>query len=422
MKQLINRIKGNKSLVNGTLFSVFSFIDRGISFFLMIILAKYIMPAEYGYLSLFSTVATFLGFFVTLSCQGFFSVSFFQRKGELFRKDATSILLIMTVCTSILSVVLLFSQGALSRMSGLPPFFLWIAVIISFTQILFYFYKDFLRIQEKVFPYGLASCGFAIINFILSVFLVVTKDLNWEGRVYAQLISTVAFGLFGTIVLLRNKVFAKHVTWEGTKMILLWGIPLIPHHATVWIKQGCDRFIINSTHTIEDVGVFSFAITLTSIIIMIGEAFNATNSVTMYQILSSDKSNEDKKIELKRQVKNIGIIYSLGYLAVLISVSLLVPFALPKYSGSLPYFYITSVSGYLQCLYYLYVNPLFYYHRNKDIMIVTFLTALVHLGLSLILTRYSLYLTACIYVISQGCVSIIIAMRSKKIVTENLTN
>ena len=116
--------------MNGTMFSMFSFINRGISFVLLIILARYIMPAEYGRLSLFNTIVQLLGFFIALSCQGYFTISYFQRKGELFRQDVSSIVLIMAGCTVVCSVILLFSQDALARFAELPPLSLWFALII----------------------------------------------------------------------------------------------------------------------------------------------------------------------------------------------------------------------------------------------------------------------------------------------------
>lgn len=412
----------NKTLMNGTLFSVFSFFNKGIGFILLILLAKYIVPAEYGRLSLFNTVVQFLGYFIALSSQGYFGMSYFQRKGDLFRQDFTSMVLILTICTSFFAIVLLVSQNTLAKLVDIPPTFLWIALAICFIQFFFNCYIDLLRIQEKVIRYGIVSCGFALISFAITIFLVVNKNQGWGGRVYAQLICTIIFGLLGFTIMARKKLFTRHVTWNGTKVILLWAIPLIPHEATSWIKQGCDRFIINNSHSIEDVGVFSFALTLTSIIIMIGTAFNSTNSVTIYQILSSDSSIEEKKYLLKRQTRNIALIYTVGYFIVLVVGSLLIPFVLPKYLDSLPYFWITSISGFMSCVYFLYVNYLFYYHKNTNLLKITFFTAVLHLILSLLLTRFSLFFTAIIYVLTQAIVLLLVWRRANITLNQYLSS
>lgn len=402
------------------MFAMFSFINRGISFVLLIILARYIMPAEYGQLSLFNTIVQLLGFVIALSCQGYFTISYFQRKGELFRQDVSSIVLIIAGCTVVCCIILLCSQNTLARLAQLPPLYLWFALIICVGEVLFFLLLDLMRVQEKVVRYGMLSCGFAVISFALSIYMVVYKGLDWEGRVYTHLIIAIVSGLFGFVVLAYKRLFSRHVTWDGTKRILKWGVPLIPHHATGWIKQGCDRFIINGAHSIEAVGVFSFALNMTSIVNMIGVAFNQTHSVTIYQILASEKSSKEKKRLLKRQTRNMGIIYTVGYGGVLLLGTLLVWLALPKYSQSIPFFWITSISGYMSCLYYLFSNYLFYFHKNQTIMVITFLAACLHLVMSLLLTKYSLYWTAIIYVVSQAVVLVLIAIQSFKLIKEKL--
>lgn len=420
MGNYFKRIKENKILVNGSLFALFSFVNQGISFLLLVILARYILPAEYGRLSLFNTVVQFVSYFISLSTPGFLSVSFFKRKGYLFKQDVSSIVLITLSGAVFVSLFLLIFQKNIATFADLPDVFLWFSIIISFTQVLYGLYLDYLRVQEKVIRYGFLSCSLALANFALTIYLVVYRDLNWEGRVYAQLICTAIFGILCFCFLSKSGLFTSKVTWSGIKMILLWGLPLVPHQATLWIKQGCDRFIINSTHSLEDVGIFSFSLTMTSVIVMMGIAFNSTNSVSIFQILSSECSVVEKKMRLKKQLKNIGKIYFVCYIIIMILGTLFVPILLPKYTSSLSYFWIISISGFLQCIYFLFVNFMFYYNKNKDIMMVTFAASIIHLLLSLVLTRYSLYFTSIIYVFSQLLVLYFIGNKSIKLVQTKL--
>lgn len=76
-----NKLLLNKSLLKGTLFSLFSFINKGLVFLLLLILANFIAPAEYGYLGLFSTVAMVVGYFVAMSSEGYFS---YRKTGNLY--------------------------------------------------------------------------------------------------------------------------------------------------------------------------------------------------------------------------------------------------------------------------------------------------------------------------------------------------
>lgn len=412
---LINRLKGNKTLLNGSLFSLFSFINQGIAFLLLIILANYIAPAEYGKLSLFNTIVQFMGYFVALSTQGFLSVSYFKRGSNYFKKDFSSICIIGISVTTFFCIINIFVSGWVARQADLPSIFIWFAIFISFFQIFQGMWLDYHRIKENVIRYGIISCSFAIINLVLSLYLVIGAKMNWEGRVYANLICVLLFGILSIMYFSRQKLFVKNVSWNNIKMIALWGVPLIPHLASVWIKQGGDRFIINHYHSVEEVGLFSFALNLTSIIIIIGSAFNSSNSVSIFQILAKDDVNiEEKKQMLRNQTKNISLITLIASVGVIVFGCIVVPLLLPRYTASIPYFIILSLQGIGQCFYFLYCNYLFYYSKNKQIMQITFLTSLMHLLLSFCFTRYSLYCTCIIYVVIQLLVDFFVYKAAKK--------
>lgn len=416
---LIKRLKGNKTLLNGSMFSLFSFVNQGISFLLLLLLANYIAPAEYGKLSLFNTIVQFMCYFVALSSQGYLSVSYFKRGQQYFKGDFSSICIISLCVTSFFCLVCLIGGKWISSQSELPFSFLWIAILISFFQVFQSMWLDLFRIKEKVGKYGIISCSTAILNLLLSLFLVIKVGLNWEGRVYAHVLCTLLFCLMGLIYFARQKMFTSDVTWDNIKMIALWGIPLIPHLASAWIKQGCDRFVINHFYSIEDVGLFSFALNLTSIIIILGSSFNSSNSVSIYKILSDKITVEQKRTRLKRQTRNIAIIYIVASLCIVTLAAIIVPILLPRYTTSIPYFLILSIQGLGQCFYFLFSNYLFYYSKNKMLMNVTFFTSLFHLGLSLTLTRYSLYLTCIIYVITQLIVTLLIWRISQRLLNES---
>lgn len=416
---IIHKAKNNKVFYNGLWFSIFSFINRGISFVLLIILAKFILPDDFGRLSLYNTIVQFLSYFVALSTSGFFSISYFKRKGELFRQDFTSIIVILHICTLVIVALIALCSGYVVQLTGLDEIFIWIALLCSFLQVWVYLFTDYFRVREELKKYGLISCGFAIANFVVSLFLVVHMSYGWAGRVYAQSICLLIFSAFAVVFFISKHLFLKKISLNGMKMIVLWGLPLIPHEATTWLKQGCDRLIINGSHTLTEVGLFSFALSLTGVIIMIGSAFNASNSVSIYKILSSNDTNETKTRLLSNLSKNMLGVYTLGYLICLVVFTLIIPIVLPQYKESLPYFWLTSLYGYFQCIYFIYINYLFYYQQNKHIMHVTFLTALLHLVLSVILTRYSLYYTCAIYIAVQLLMLKLIKKKSLAILHSN---
>ena len=414
----IRYLKNNETIINGSLFSLFSFINRGFSFLLLLILANYILPAEYGYLNLFGTVVMLVGYFIALSTEGYLSVSFFRENFDALKQTFSCILYTGIVVAIIVLALLLAFGHSISTKLDLPLQSLFYAIGISFCTIISNIFLDYQRLKKRVWIYGLFSCGNALLNFIISIYFVKFLIWGWEGRVYAQFTCCVLFGIMGLLFFLKKRffVFPNINHW---KMMLLWAIPLIPHLATTFIRQGCDRYIINYYHTINDVGLFSFSLTLANIIIMIGIGFNQSNSVDIYSVLGNEKiSAVEKKAKLKRQRKNIFIIYLLSAILVTIVCVVLIPIVLPKYSLSMKYFPLLAIYAFFNCLYFLYTNFLFFYKKTKNLMAITFGSSLFHLIMSLLLTQYSLYYTCGVYIASQFMICIIVRRQMNNLLKE----
>lgn len=417
---IINKFNNNKTILNGLLFSLFSFINKGFAFILLLILAKYIAPDDYGYLSLFGTVVMVIGYFIAISSESYFGVSFFREGIDGLKKTISAIIVLGTIVTVFLIVLLTIGKQVISTALDLPYAVLLFAIIISFTNLFSNILLEWFRINEKVFKFGLFSCGNALINFILSILLVKYMQLNWEGRVYTQLICSICFGGYGLWFFFYKKMYSK-IKCAYLKMILAYSIPLIPHMATTFIRQGCDRYIINNYHTITDVGLFSFALNLVGIITMVGLGFNQSNSIDIYKVLGSNEiCNSDKEHKLSKMRKLFLLIYFAITLIITVVAYIAIPYILPRYANAMNYFSILSVFGFFTCVYLVYTNYLFFFKKTRTLMYITFSSAILHLLLSLFLTQYNLYYTAALYGITQAATSIVVAYLAMKELNMNL--
>lgn len=415
-----SRFIKNKTLINGALFSIFSFINRGFSFVLLLILANYIAPAEYGYLSLFNTVVTVLGYFIAMSSHGYMTVSYFREGENGIKLTFSSILFITLVMLCFLTIVILSGGDFIASCLHLPSDILFFAVLISFFSVFNHVLLDYFRIRERVKTYGLISCSNAFLNFCLSIFLVKLMMLNWQGRVYAQLACLSVYGFASIVFYVKNGYFTIDIK-NHLKPLLLWSIPIIPHLATSFIRQGCDRYIINATHTIEDVGLFSFALNLTNIIIMLGQGFNQSNSVDIYKTLGDlSLTNNEKSKVIKKKTRMFLLIYLLIASIVSLAGYFFVPLILPQYLAAMGYFLILSLYGLLVCIYTVYTNYLFFYKKTRNLMFITFCSSLLHLLLSLFLTQYSLIYTAFLYGFTQLIVVVLVRRKAYKLLKENI--
>lgn len=418
---IFDRIKANKTIKQGSLYTIFSFFGQGISFVLLVLLANFIEPREYGQLSLYNTALMLVGFFMGFSSSGYVAVSYFKETGNGFVRDFSAIISLYFLTTLVFALLLLSAGSGVSKLMQLPEKLIWYVVIVAFFNSIFSIYQNYARVREKIGLFGVFSCGNAILNFVLSLVFVIELQQSWIGRVNAQLVCAVLFGLIALLSFIKYRLFVFNFSWERYKTILLYSLPLIPHLATMWIRQGCDRYIINYNYSVYEVGLFSFALNLSSITSMIGLAFNYTNSVSLYKLLANKEGYCDIPDRIDKLTRITFYIYSAISVTLIIILPSIVYLLLPKYVPSLGYYFVLCISTYLECLYLLYCNYLFYYGKTKQIMAITLGTSSIHLLLSLLLTKYSLYFTCVIYSITFGLILLFVYYSANKLrVTHNL--
>jgi len=413
LKQILTGIKNNSNFKNGILFTFFAFVNNGINFMLLVVLAGYLAPEGYGKLNLFTTSITIFSVLIPLGTSGFVSVCFFRKTKDELKKVINLISTISFFILILTLIILFFSGDFFSKIFGFSFKFQAVALLICFFQVFNLLNLEIWRLEEKPIKYGIYSLGIAFANFLLSIFLIVSLKMDWTGRVYAQLIITFLFFLISIGFLVYRKYFIlKKIDIILLKETLAFGVPLIPHQISTWMRQGVDRYIINYYIGTVTVGLFSFALNISNIIHMIGLAFNASNSVFIYKNLKN--GDAEIKNKLLKQTKGMCLLFLLITISVSVSAYIFMPYFFPKYISSRVFLFPLCTSAFFQCIYYLFVNYLFYFKKTKGLMYITTSISLFHLILSFIFTRYTVLYTAYITLFSNFVICALVILYSHK--------
>lgn len=412
-RQLAPRVFENMSFRNGIFFSLFSFLNSGISFLIMMLMAHYVQPESYGQLSLFTTMISLLSIFICLNTNGLIGVKFFITSKEVVRR-----FLNVTLITA-LFVYLLFFIGTLlwksqfEKWIGLATLFQFFAISVCLLQIISTVLLDIWRLEEKVGRYGVFSMLIVFSNLVLTIVFVALMKQGWEGRVYAQVLTCAVFSVIAFFILVKKGYLKKILPLKKDFVeSYKFGLPLIPHSTSFWLRQGLDRYIINSFFVQSAVGFFSFAYNFANIIQIIGNAFNASYSVNIYKTLA--KADVDIRI-LRRNCRYLVGVYFAITLSVCLFASILIPFAFPKYTDCIVYLFPLCGGAMFQCFYLVYVNILFFYKKTKKLMYITFTCSVLHCIASFALTKYGVIYTSYISFFSNMLIFIGVYRYSKKV-------
>lgn len=411
---IIQRILNNKNFRNGALFALFSFFNTGINFVIMMVMARFIKPDSYGQLSLFTTMVSLLSIFICLNTNGFIGVNFFSSSKEKIQRLLNVVVLTTLLAYMVMLTAMCCFTSALEEVSGLTIVYQFYAISFCALNVMNALLLDVWRLEEKVWRYGTFSVLLVICNLILTVLFVGFLRWDWQGRMYAQVITCAGFAVLAFYILTKKNylrmVFPKKEDFVGAYR---FGIPLIPHTTSFWLRQGLDRYVINAFTTQAMVGLFSFAANFANIIQIIGSAFNASYSVNIYKTLAT--ADIDSVKLLRRNCWYLVGVYFVITLLIFLFASLLIPFAFPQYNDCIIYLFPLCGGAMFQCFYLVYVNILFFYKRTKILMYITFTCSLLHCIMSLLLTKYGVIYTAYISLFSNMLIFMGVYGYSKRI-------
>lgn len=414
IKKQIVGILHNENISKGILYTIFSFFNSGISFILILILAKFLSPSDYGSLNLFNTFVTLLGIIISLSTTSFVGVCFFRKSRESLRSVIIIALGVTTLMFFVASIILNSFPDFIERIIGIPIKYIWFGVMICYFQVFNTLNLDIWRLEERPISYGIYGVSFALFNFLLTIWLVVGLKQNWEGRVYAWTILASIYFIISVVFLVkRHYLIFKIPSKQLIQETLIFALPLIPHTLSFWIKSGMDRYIINFFYNQTTVGFFSFASNFAAIVLIIGNAFNATNSVYIYKNLAN--GYEFVNAVLKKQTRMMTLIFAILSVLVGILGFCIVSVFIPQYSNSLQFIIPLCLGSFFQCIYLLWVNYLFFYKKTVYLMYITFTTALIQVILSIWLTRHSPIYTAWVSMVISLFTTLLVYYYSNKI-------
>lgn len=416
--KIIYGILHNRNFRNGAFFSFFSFFNIGVNFIIMLVLARFLKPDSYGQLSLYTTMVSLLSIFVCLNTNGFVGVNFFTSLKGKIQRLLNVVLLTSLLVYMIFLILVSCLSTVLEKVSGLTQLYQFYVLSFCLLNVLNTLLLDIWRLEEKVWNYGAFSFLQVLGNLILTILFVGILKWDWQGRMYAQVITCAFFAIMALYLLVKK----DYIHWifprkDDFVEAYKFGVPLLPHSTSFWLRQGLDRYVINVFSTQSVVGLFSFAVNLASIIQIVGLAFNASNSVYIYKTLSD--LDDVKMKDLRRNCRLLVIFYSALTLLVFIGASLFIPFIFPQYEASMMLVFPLCVGAMFQCFYLVYVNILFFYKKTRQLMYITFSMSLLHAILSFTLTRYGAVYTACVSILSSVLVSFFVYKYSLFVLKDN---
>jgi O-antigen/teichoic acid export membrane protein len=370
-----------------SLYTIGSFIEKGISFFLMPIFTFYLSTRDFGILALVTSVISFMVPIIGLGISGAISVAYFNGDRKNYPSYFSSSILAPFIVSVFLSILVYLFKGPIQAYFEVP--FFWLLVIPFFC--FFSFINSMLlidyQIKDEPMNYITYSLGNTILNFIISLGLIYFFKFGFEGRLIGQYFSVFFFFLIALYILKKKRnLLVKEVSWVNAKDSLSFGLPLVPHLIGGLILNISDRLFIDHFCGKELLGIYNIAYVLGSVISIFGSAF--VNAITPFSFkLFSENTRESL-------IKVVKMYWAFIFFMVLIvfGIYLLTPiifkyFIDPKFYEGTKYIIWITLGYFFQGIYFLFVNVIFYLKKTKILFYFSIFNIVLNLSLNYFLIR-----------------------------------
>jgi len=381
----------HKTLVKETfVYTLTDVIGKAMSFILLPIVSFFLPPSELGIATNFTVLTSLIILLAGLAIVN--SVPYFfyeQNREENVSLVSNLLMLCLGLCVVVGGLAACFSQLIFEylqlclHIQLLGVVFVIGSLVSSINLIL-------LRLENKPKQFAILQVLQIILHAIFVILFVIVLRGGGEGKIYAEVLVFSIVGMIHLAMMLRKGYLSFRFQMQWIKRLLRFGLPLLPHSISFWLKGGMDKVFITTYCGLQFNGLYSMAISVSSVYTMLMQSF--FNAYTPYLQKRLAGIDGGQCYEEKRSiVKQIYLIYALfgvvGILAVVICWGIFHYMIDSKYLPAMAYIPLIILANFIYTFYNFTIEFIYKVKKTLVMGIITFTGSLIQMLLSYVLIK-----------------------------------
>lgn len=379
----------SKFLKTSSIYIFSSILSAAIPFMLLPILTRYLTPAEYGQIAMFTIFTGALAALIGLSVPGAANRRYFDEKVdniELARFNGNCFIILFA--TTLLSLIILsLVDTYLAEYLGVNVLWIYLGVISVFGSFVLNLRLGQWQIRGQAKKYGALQVANSFIVLLLSLLFVIEFDLGADGRIYGIVITTVIIGCIAYFTLMIDKLVLLKFNREDIKGALSFGIPLIPHVIGGFLLLSIDRLVINKELGLDMTGIYMVAVSLGGALNIVFNSINKAYSPWLFAKLK-EGNEEEKRSIVKKTYQYFIFLICMALLSFVIAPPLLKFIVGPEFHQAADLLPLIILGQVFLGMYFMVTNYIFYIKKTKYLSYITISSGAINVFLLLLFIPY----------------------------------
>lgn len=368
-----------------------NFFSKGVSFLLIPLFTnpKFLTPADNGVLSLFTSNMILIAPIITLGMIQSSTADFFKKPKEDFATSFTTNFFIAAIMTILAMLGLYMFKEALWEKFELPVSFIFIIPVLSFLVFCSDQLFTLVRNRNEVNRYALMGISKSLIEYSLSVVLVVFFFTGWVGRIWGIALSLVSINLLGIWYYMRNGYlkfsFQKHQVWDELK----FGVPIFVFQLCVFMLGATNKLFLAIFNVDKyELGIYAIACILGT---MVGTMAQSILLYVQPQLYKSISSGQATYQSVKRIFFNyIKMLTVLSLVCIGVAVFAYYFLINKIYLPGMKYFFVVALQTFIWALNYFVFLFLLYHKEKRKILKVALISIVCSIAINTFMVKHFL--------------------------------
>jgi O-antigen/teichoic acid export membrane protein len=390
-----------KLLNSAAAYTIANVINSAIPFFLLPVLTRVLSPAEYGMVTMFTTVMSVLSAFTGLSVHGAVSVRYFDKKTDhpLFVGTCLALLAGSTV---LVLIAMLFFATYLERFTQVPKLWLILAVLGSSMYFVIQVRLVIWQVQGQPARFGVFQIAQTTLNLALSLGLILMLGMGWEGRLIGLMFALVFFGIVALVSLRHSRLIEWKFSSAYAREALRFGVPLIPHTIGGILIALSDKFVITAKLGLSVTGTYAVGAQLGMVVGVIASSFVQAYSPHLYKQLGENEPG------IGQRLVKLSFVIFLGFILLAITYSAILPYIYSLFIGanfqnSMNIAILLAFGNAIEGMYFTIAGFLFFMEKTAALAKLTIVCGIFNLPLTyLLVSQAGIIGAAWSFVLVQG--------------------
>ena len=373
---LLNSNKINSSFLRSTAIYAFSdCLGRAISFIVLPLVSYYIVPEQLGIESNFGVLQ---GIVILLSGQVIINALpyyYYEEKKTDIALFVTSMLFLVTCLCFIFTLISLLINPVIEKYLHLN-LALQLLVFVSVTSnLLVNASQQLFRLEERPIKFAIFQISYILIYIPLMIYLVVSCRMQALGKIYSNVIAISLIGIVHAISLWKRGYLTLRVDFKIIRKLLNFGIPLLPHSLSFWIKSGVDKILLTTYCGLSANGIYSMAMTFGAVYSIFNTAFFNTYIPYLQKRISNitEENRETENQSIVVQSYKICVLFLVVCILAIVLSWLAIKYLLNKdYMPSLEYLPWIFASLTIYSFYNIVIQYPYTIKKTKWLGVITF--------------------------------------------------